>query len=275
MTVLAVDSTAYLTQEDAAALGVTLIPMNYTIDGHAYLEQWAGCNGAFEAMLARYPNCGTSQASVASYAAVFQQLAEQGCDVLCLVISSRLSAPYSSAGTAARAVDPNRVRVVDSRSTAGGMNLMAQRAAAWIQEGVPLGELERRLLALRERVGIAFSVKNMDALRRSGRVGMVRQSVGTILNLRPILLCTDGAVISDGVARGQQEQVRALAARVPEDAGQVMIQHISDSSLVEPLRATLEEKLPQARISTGTAGPVLAINIGLGAIGVSWLRRDG
>ncbi len=274
MIALAVDSTAYLTKAEAIALGITLVPMNYTIDGQTYPEQYSDANGSFEALIARHPNCKTSQPPVASYISVFQNLTNQGYDVLCMVISSRLSGTYSSAQLAANAVNPEKVKVFDTLSTAGGMNLLVKRAAELIHSGLDLAEVMERLTAIRNLVGITFSVRNMDALRRSGRIGVIRQSVGTILNIRPILLCVNGAVVADGIARGQHEQIRELVARVPEDAAKVYIQHISDSSQMEPLQLALKEKLPSARILSGNAGPVLAINIGLGALGVSWLRQE-
>lgn len=274
MIALVVDSTAYLTKAEAIALGIKLIPMSYTIAGQTYPESYSDYNGGFEAMIARNPNCKTSQAPIATYTSAFRDLISQGYEVLCMVISSRLSGTYSSAAIAANSVNPEKIRIVDTRSTAGGMNLLVKKAAELIHSGAALDEVFEKLLRLRGLVGITFSVNNMDALRRSGRVGVIRQSVGTILNIRPILLCADGAVVADGMARGQHEQIRELVGRVPENASKIIVQSISNTAQMEPLRQALEEKLPRTGIYYGLTGPVLAINIGLGAIGVSWICEE-
>ncbi len=52
-----------------------------------------------------------------------------------------------------------------------------------------------------------------------GRLGPVRQSVCTVLNVRPLLTCREGAVVSCGMVRGHNEQMRALDQAVPENAG--------------------------------------------------------
>ena len=133
--------------------------------------------------------CNTAQASITVFAETFAELVKQGFEVVCLVISSRLSGTYSCASIAAGNVDPEKISVVDSRSTAGGLALLVKYAADLARKGFPRQEIVKKIKAMREQSGIVFSVANMDALRRSGRIGALRQSVGTILNIRPILLC--------------------------------------------------------------------------------------
>lgn len=123
-------------------------------------------------------------------------------EVLCLTISSRLSGTYSNASLAAKSVG-GAIRIVDGRTTAGGSCLLLRHAAQRIREGAQLQPLAEELRALREQIGIAFSVTDMNPLRRSGRLGIVRQSVGTILNIRPILQLVQGGVVACDTARGK------------------------------------------------------------------------
>ena len=79
-------------------------------------------------------------------------------------------------------------------TTAGGLLLMVRAARRLIDVGFSLEETARKIEAMRDAVNIRFSVGDMTPLRRSGRLGPVRQSVGTILNIRPILTCRKGSV---------------------------------------------------------------------------------
>ena len=124
------------------------------------------------------------------------------------MLSSRLSGAHSSACIAAREVQPQKIAVIDSLTTAGGLLLLAKQARALIDEGLSLREAERRLLALRARTGLVFSVDDMAALRRSGRLGLVPQSIGTVLNLRPILVFSNGTVVARSLVRGAAGRVR-------------------------------------------------------------------
>ena len=99
-----------------------------------------------------------------------------------------------------------------------------------------------------------------DALRRSGRLGPVRQSVCTVLNVRPLLTCREGAVVSCGMVRGHNEQMRALA----KDFGVTTLLHLS----------TLTE---QGSFSAQSAGAVLENETARAALIRNTVRemRDG
>ena len=273
MITLVTDSTAYLTKAEAEKLKIRLVPMHYILAGKSYAESYADENGDFVPQIAAHQEiCATAQASVADFVGIFQAIVHQGGEVLCLVISSRLSGAYSSACIAAKAVDAEKVRVVDSRTTAGGLALLLKRAAALIRQGYPLEDIVAQIKEQRGKTGIAFSVEDMDALRKSGRLSIVRQSVGSILNIRPIL-CLEkdgGALISGGTARGRNAQMQALADRVPEKAKEVIIESLGSAYMAPALRERIRARLPHVTISHATIGPVLAIHIGLDVIGVAW-----
>ena len=279
MITLVTDSTAYLTKEEAAALQVRLIPMHYAAGGKSYSESFVDCNGDFAQQIKAVGTgaCATAQASVSDFVGVFQAIVNGGGEALCLVISSRLSGAYSSACIAAKAVDPEKVRVVDSRTTAGGLALLLKQAAALVRQGYPLADIATRVKKMRERIGVAFSVENMDALRRSGRLSIVRQSVSSILNIRPIL-CLEkdgGALISGGTVRGRNGQMQALTDRVPDGATEVIVESLGSAYRALALTERLRARFPQAAVSQAAVGPVLAINIGLDVIGVAWICADG
>lgn len=142
MITLVTDSTAYLTKAEAEKLKIRLVPMHYILAGKSYAESYADENGDFVPQIAAHQEtCVTAQASVADFVGIFQAIVHQGGEVLCLVISSRLSGAYSSACIAAKAVDAEKVRVVDSRTTAGGLALLLKRAAALIRQGYPLEDI--------------------------------------------------------------------------------------------------------------------------------------
>ena len=182
MITLVTDSTAYLTKEEADRLKLRVVPMHYTIAGNSYTEGFADENQNFVDKIAANPDlCATAQASVADFVGMFQAIVHQGGEVLCVVISSRLSGAYSSACIAAKAVDAEKVRVVDSRTTAGGLALLLKKAAKLIRQGYPLEDIVAQVKKQREKTGIAFSVEDMESLRKSGRLCIVRQSVGAIV----------------------------------------------------------------------------------------------
>jgi len=273
MIAIVTDSTAYFTKAQANTLGVSIVPINYSIGGQNYSENFTDQNGPYEQMLLKNStHSHTAQASSGAFASAFNELLQQGHKVLCIVLSSRLSGTYSSASIAARDIGSPDIMVVDSLTTAGGLILLAEKARELINEGGTLASVAAALEKVRSNMGIVFSVDNMDALRRSGRLGTVRQSVGTILNVRPILLLKDGSIVSDGQARGKNAQSIAIAERIPTDAKKIILHYFSNISNLDDLRIEVKKHVPLAAVGYCRCGPVLGVHLGLGTIGVSWMK---
>jgi fatty acid-binding protein DegV len=131
-----------------------------------------------------------------------------------------------------------------------------------------------RLIVERKRIENVFTVNDMTNLRKSGRLGVVRLSVSTILNLRPILCLQNGSVYSRGVARGSREQSRMLVESVPRGVRFVVVHSREDNpqlpALQEMLRARLGDGLELRIVSLG---PVLSIHLGLTYLGVCWMNE--
>lgn len=267
------DSTAYLTRREAQELGVTVLPTMYYSPEKAYEESFVGENGPFEELLER-GNLKTSHTNASLFCSAFEEELKKGNEVLCITLSSRLSGTYSSACLAANQLSSPSIAVIDSLTTAGGLFILARYARRLIDEGKPLLEAARELEGMREHVSITFSVDDMAPLRRSGRLGIVRQSVGTILNLRPILLCKNGSVYSQGMARGTGEQIEEIIKTIPKDAEEIFIHYINNHSSAIRLYDKLKEKMYSARISHRKLGPVLGVHLGPGVIGAAWAKKD-
>lgn len=265
------DSTACLTRKEAQELGVTVLPAVYYTPEKVYEEGFIEENGDFEEVLAR-GNCRTSHTNATLFYGEFERQIKLGNQVLCVTISSRLSGTYSSACLAASQLDSPDIAIVDSLTTAGGLFAMLKAARRFADEGKGIFEIARGLEEMRERVSIAFSVDDMGPLRRSGRLGVVRQSVGTILNLRPILVCRNGTVISHGMARGEASQIEELIKAIPHDAEEIFIHYIANHSQAIKLFRHLKENITTAKISYRKLGPVLGVHLGLGVIGAAWVK---
>lgn len=271
MIAIVTDSTAYMTKSTAQNLGVRVVPANYVVSGKSFSESYSGSNGDYLSLIASAKELTTSQASVAAFMSVFEELIRNGYQILCIVMSSRLSGMYSSASIAAREVDAENIIVVDSLTTAGGMEFLIARACEYINAGLALKKVALTIENEREKVGIVFSVDDLEALRRSGRVGHVRHSMGAILNLRPILICEDGVVISGNTARGTTDQIRKLTGKIPDDAKEIIIHYIKEQGLAVTLFYSIRKRFPAVKLKMVEVGPVLGIHLGLSVIAAAWI----
>lgn len=265
------DSTVYMTQKEAQALGVNIVPVNYYTPDKSFDETFIEKNGEYEDLI-NNQNCKTSHTNIAVFLVAFKKLLAEGNEILCITLSSRLSGTYSSARVAAKELDCGKIMVVDSLTTAGGLFKLVSMARKLIDENRSLIEVAMALEEAREKINIIFSVNDMKPLRKSGRLGIVRQSVGTILNVRPILKCIEGAVIYEGMSRGSNEQAEQMISRIPLTADEVFIHYINNYKMTSLLTKMLRERNYNGKISLRKLGPVLGIHLGLSVTGLVWIN---
>jgi len=257
---------------DAEALGVTVVPLNYTVNGQKYTESYSDHNGDFQPLLTRGANCGTSQPNMGVFLGCFEEERRKGNQVLCITISSRWSGTYGAAYAAAKTIGDKNIAVFDSRLTAGGLYLLIKEANALVAKGVALSSILRMLPEIRDKISIIFSVSDMAPLRKSGRIGFVRMNVGTILNIKPILQCRDGAVVSDGTARGNTEAMKRLMAKVTDTTREAVVSYVGENQSASTLYHTIKEARPNLPVALQKIGPVLGIHLGLKVLALSALE---
>src|SRR5579864_8053457 len=135
------DSTADLTPDEAAALGVTIVPLTVFFGDEAFLDGIELDSASFYDKLQKTKDLPrTSQPSPAAFQEAYRRLIEEGADgIISVHLSSKLSGTYQSACTA-RDTMPEDVRkvpieVIDSLSVSSGMALSIKKAADEAKQG--------------------------------------------------------------------------------------------------------------------------------------------
>ena len=129
------DSTADLAPDEAAALGITIVPLTVFFGDEAFLDNIEIDNATFYDKLQKSKDLPrTSQPSPASFQEAYTRLIEEGADgILSVHLSSKLSGTYQSACTARdeilKDVQKVPIEVIDSQSISGGMALSIRKAA--------------------------------------------------------------------------------------------------------------------------------------------------
>ena len=269
MIYLVTDSTACLSRQEANELRALVVPMHYIKDGResnpeGFIEDWQPEPGQ------SLTGFSTAQAPSAAFIDIFSRLKEQGHEALCLTISSRLSGTYANALKAAEETG-DCIQVVDSRTTAGAMYLLLKKAREMFDAGATLPECFERLKLLRKKTHTLFTLQEMEPLRRSGRLGFVRSSVSTLLNLRPLLTLSDGSVVSHSLARGKQDQLKMLVQGLTGKPDEVIVQHCGDEEAANHLALRLTDK--GIRVIQRRIGIVLAVHLGIPILSTAWMEE--
>ena len=142
-------------------------------------------------------------------------------DVLVLAFSSTLSATYQSAVIAAEELGekyPQRtIRVVDTLSASVGHGLLVWNAAKRREAGESLEEVYRWIMENRLHVCHWVTVNDLMHLKRGGRVSAATAVVGTMLQIKPVIVVNDdGRLDTVAKARGRKSAISTLVQKLEE-----------------------------------------------------------
>ena len=200
--------------------------------------------------------------------------------VLVLPISSRLSASSQTAELAARAVDPDRLRitVLETGSASLGTLVLAEALQRRLVRGLPENELVTWFQAARERLHVVFSVDTLEYLQRGGRIGRAQAMVGGMLGVRPILTLRDGEVEPlrrvRGARRARAEFERFLIEHAGPGSVHVAVVHAEAPEAAEQLVEMARRAVPHAVIDhVGELGAVVGTHGGPGTLGLAVLSE--
>jgi DegV family protein with EDD domain len=211
----------------------------------------------------------TSSASPGAFMDTFSALADEGAEgVVCITLSSKLSATYQAAVMAAKAVaDRIQVRVVDSLFATMAEGLIVLDALAVAEEGGDIEAVEVAAIATRQRVSLYGAIDSLDNLRKSGRLGSAQALLGSLLDIKPVVEVRDGALELESRHRSRSRSLEHLATKLREagELERLAITHAAASD-VGSLLSLVGGLLPNDRISVSLLGPVIGTHLGQGAI---------
>jgi fatty acid-binding protein DegV len=198
------DSSALFAPGIAERLGVTLVPIEITLDGEAYRS---GDADEFYSRLSTGAIATTSLPSPGAFVDAYRVAAARGAEsVLSVHVDVRVSATAASAELAAREVEIP-VNVVDSGTVSFGLGACVSAAVEAVSSGASAGE------AAREAKRLGRTMKSIF-VTASAPKGRVTAGVGwAVLSFR------DGVATPNAVCDSATAATEAMAARVLSDAG--------------------------------------------------------
>ncbi|MCX7668943.1 MAG: DegV family protein [Anaerolineae bacterium] len=220
----------------------------------------------------------TSQPSLGQFKAVYAALAAEPDTeaILSLHITSHLSGTYDSAVVAASQMPTNPpITVFDSLSGSMGLGFMVWEAAQMAEAGAPMAEIIQRLEVVRERMRIFLSLDNLRFAQMSGRVGMVRMLLSSLLNIKPLLTVTQGKLELVGRARSHAQALTGLVDALEQAlkgqegaAPRLAVIHAQAPEAARRLAEACAERFRQLPEVINTLSIGIAVHFGPGTVGV-------
>lgn len=268
------DSSADLAPAEVERLGIEVVPLSIRFGADEYTD---GVDLSVEqfyeklASSAELPE--TSAPAPGAFEAAFRRQADAGADaVVCINLSSGLSATLQSAQTAATAAEDLDVRTVDSRSITSGLGTQVTLAAEAAAGGASAEEVVALVEDLARRTHVFGALDTLDNLKKGGRIGGAQALVGSLLSIKPLLDISSGEVEEAGKARTRRKALEWLRDKVFELPA---VEHLCVSHGMAPdldvMLELLAPRYPRDQIRVTTIGATIGTHGGPRVMGLTWV----
>ncbi len=275
------DTTAYLPRDTVEAEGLHIVSLyvNYGGDRTERDIDMPDFNAFYDELRSVEELPTTSQPSVGDFIAAYAPLLERGLSVVSVHVSGGLSGTCDSARQAAETLRRDgrggeRVSVIDSETTAGGLGLIALAAARRARAGAVAEEIVEHVAKARSEMKMWFAVDTLEYLKRSGRVGAASAWIGSTLKVKPILTVEREIAPIERVrtsARAFERMVDYARQRQASGADAWTVQHIQAPDSAERLVERCREIFSTEPAFVSELGPIVGVHAGPGLIGVGAL----
>jgi DegV family protein with EDD domain len=178
------DSACDLPPALCTELGIEIVPLSIRFGADELVDRVELTTAGFWDRLGRttvLPE--TAAPSVGAFETTFRELHERGADgIVCINLSSKMSATMQSAQIAAKALDGVcPVTVFDSQSASMGIGMLTLHAAHLANAGADLDTIVAALEDARERSHALFTLDTLEYLRKGGRIGGAQALLGLMI----------------------------------------------------------------------------------------------
>jgi DegV family protein with EDD domain len=184
-------------------------------------------------------------------------------------VASKLSGVYNIMRLCANKLPAERVTLIDSRSVTLGMGFQVLAGAEAAEATGDVAQVRAAIERVRDRAHVYAALETMEFLRRSGRVGWAAASIGTLLQIKPVIEVYDGDVKSASrvrtFGRAVEELIRFAHEHMPLE--RLAVLYISDAGDAEKLRDRLADIAPADTIICSVT-PTIGVHVGTGGVGI-------
>ena len=278
-TAIVVDSTADLPEYLANDPSITMVPLTVYFGEEALLDWVELKPEVFYDRLVNGPVLPrTSQPSAGAFLDVYKALRERYERVYSVHLSGKLSGTVASAEVAASQIDG--IRVVDSELATGGIALFIARLVERLDRGMPEEEFEAYIAKFVAEKTFFFLPTTLDYLFKGGRIGRASHLMGSLLNIRPVLIIDEGIIDVYKKVRGLTQALEMMRDGVvertkPGSPVYVSLSHALNLPVMAQLRGLLEaiEDRDLHFMPTSIVGPVIGTYVGPGAVALGFVQE--
>lgn len=214
------DTNSSISVEEAKEMGIYMVSMPFIIDGKTFFENKDLGQNEFYNFLENGADITTSQPSPGDVMDLWDELLEKYDKIIHIPMASSLSGSCNSAKMLAADYD-GKVLVVDNKRVSITLRQAVYDALKYIEEGLSSKEIKDQLEKDTYEAIVYLSVDTLKYLKKGGRLSPAAAAIGSVLNIKPVLVFNCDALDPHKKTRGQKaawkEVISSINASLEND----------------------------------------------------------
>ena len=271
------DGVTDITPAMAERYGIPVVPAFVNFGEKSYIDGVDLSREAFYRELVNNPNHPTTAAAAAgTFTETYLRLADEGAtDIISIHIAATVSNFFNAARVGAEAAENVNVHLVDSGQLTMGAGFLTLLAAEMAAVGHSVAEILAKIEEKKSRTWTVGFVDTLEFLRRGGRVSRLQASLGSVLQIKPILQIANGEITLIERVRTRKRLLQRAVSMMREMApfSHLALLHANEPALAKELAGQVQDLVPAGHsIPIVSITPGLGVHLGPGAVGFSCIQ---
>ena len=266
------DSTADLPDEWRRRYGIEVVPLKVLFGKETFHDRVDMTDEEFFRRLSVSTALPTTSApSPGEFADVYRRLSREYEGCISVHIGAQLSATAEAARVGASSVEGFPVRVIDSETVSMPIAFLCRIAAE-------CPTMDAAEAAVRERVPKTRVLALLDTLRyleMGGRLSRAQAMIGTMLDLKPLLLVADREIKPVDRVRTRSRAIPRMVEffKTETPVEYVAVMHAQAADEAEQIAGRLRSDFSDREVTVGQIGSVLGTHTGPKALGIVYIKK--
>lgn len=281
---LVTDSVACLPPELVEQYHIHIVPAgNIYFEGKFYRD-WVDLSytEAYRMLESAPDKFFTGPTTPMEFLEAFKYLSRRASAIIYIALSSKLSTLYNMARTARdlakKELPDTSIRIIDSRTATAAEGFVALAAARAAADGKSLTEVIETAERVKKKVDLYYILDTIQYAYRTGRIPRTVSTLGSRLNVKPLITIRGGSAQVLGIARnkskGLDHLLRVARQRMNHHPVHLAILHAGAPEEAENLKQQMSAEFNCVELWTSQFSPLMAYATGKGVIGMAFYREE-
>ncbi len=273
------DTTSTIAPAEAKRLGIYYLPQIIVFGDKSYRDDNEMTSKEFLTRLAASPTLPkTAAPPPALYTPIYEEITKNKDSAIVICPSAKVSGTFRSATVAAQDFPDTDIRIIDTETIGPALGSLVMKALNWAKAGENANTIIERVTALSKKVKIYVYVDTLEYLHKGGRIGTATALVGSLLQVKPILLFKDGQINQFETQRTKKKALARIVELIQNECPQG-----PDSDLAILEAAAMEDALElkekfskiinYSNITISDLPPAIIVHAGPGVLAASFFEK--